>query len=156
MTHHSGTSTGVLGAMLLRLWRRPCYFPKICSSCGILGRMRSFSIVKDIWAWYDVNIFFFNYYIYTLFICYGINPFLLGCPSHFQAWGDNQFMLPATGRRKKKTDSSCANTYHRWTQQCWIEEKIGRWGACPPECWLGPRRRAMASQGLEEAPAWDH
>ena len=52
--------------------------------------MRSSSIAKDIWAWYEVNPFFFftyNYYIYiyALFICYGINPFLLGYPSQFQA-----------------------------------------------------------------------
>ena len=51
MMHHSGTSTGALGATLLWPWRRPCYFQKICPSYGISGRMRSSSIVKDIWAW---------------------------------------------------------------------------------------------------------
>ena len=41
--------------------------------------MRSSSIVKDIWAWYDVNPFFFLLiiiiYKYILLIGYGINLF---------------------------------------------------------------------------------
>ena len=110
--HHSRTSTGALGATLPQPWRRLCYFQRICSSYRISRRMRSSSIAKDIWAWYDVNPFFYLYllYIYALFICYGINPFLLGCLSHFQAWKDNQFVLPTIGRWTKKTVGSCANT----------------------------------------------
>ena len=91
-----------------------------------------------------------------LFICYAINRFHLGCPSHFQARGNNQCMLPAIGRWKKKAGSSRANTHQCWAQQCWVEEKAGRWGACPQECWLGPRGHVKASRGPEETPARGH
>ena len=52
---------GGIGCHVASVVEEALLLPKICPSCGISGRTRSSLIVKDIWAWYDANPFFFFY-----------------------------------------------------------------------------------------------
>ena len=130
-THQLEISMGVLGAMSPRPWSRLCCFLRIwlsyevkekwgfpqCQKIFGHGMMLTLGCCRFVFVVFFFFKKIYNYHIYILLICYGTDHFLLGYLSHFQAWRDNQLLLPAVGWWKKKEAYNCANINCCWTKQ---------------------------------------